>query len=286
MRPPPRWLRRLLIDPAFVAGVVLAGLTLPVVVVVAAFISRYVPGRWRILRIIWFLFLYVAVDALAVVIMFGFWVGSGFGWRLQTAYWQDAHQWLFSWMLRRLVASAKFTFKVALIREGPSPRTMGSVGGRSVLVLSRHAGPGDSMLLMDGLANQFKRRPRIVLKEFLQWDPAIDVMLNRLPSAFVPQAQKGDELLTTISTMAKTMDEDDAFVIFPEGGNYTRKRPPAIDRETQGDWSSRPRRTGREPAKHPASEVNRRQDGFGSGTARLRRLLRWSCGSGDLRVLR
>jgi 1-acyl-sn-glycerol-3-phosphate acyltransferase len=222
LRPPPRWLRRVLIDPAFVAGVVLAAVTLPVVVVVAAFISRYVPGKWRILRIVWFLFLYLAVDALALVVLFAFWIGSGLGWKLDTPYWQDRHYWLLRWMLRRLVASAKFTFKVALIREGPAPSTGGA--RRSALVLSRHAGPGDSFLLMDGLANQFRRNPRIVLKEFLQWDPAIDVMLNRLPSAFVPPDKGGDDLLRTISEMAATMGPDDSFVIFPEGGNYTRKR--------------------------------------------------------------
>ncbi|MEX0865487.1 MAG: lysophospholipid acyltransferase family protein [Acidimicrobiia bacterium] len=224
MRPPPRWLRRALIDPAFVAGVVLAATTLPLVVVAAAFISRYVPGKWRVLRIVWYLFFYLAVNALAVVVMFGFWLASGLGWKLRTPYWQDAHYRLLRWMLRRLVASAKTTFKVSLIREGPSPRTMGAVRSRRALVLSRHAGPGDSILLMDGLANQFKRNPRIVLKELLQWDPAIDVILNRLPSAFVPPTRGGEVLLRAISEMAATMDVDDAFVIFPEGGNYTRKR--------------------------------------------------------------
>jgi 1-acyl-sn-glycerol-3-phosphate acyltransferase len=202
--------------------VVLASLTLPLAVVGAAFISRYVPGKWRILRIIWFLFLYVAVDAIAVVVMFGFWLASGLGWRLRSSYWQSAHYWLLAWLLRRLVASAKFTFKLALLREGPAAR--GPMRRRSAIVLSRHAGPGDSLLLMDGLANRYQRNPRIVLKEFLQWDPAIDLILNRLPSAFVPSGQKGDGLLRTIDDMAGSMEVDDAFVIFPEGGNYTRKR--------------------------------------------------------------
>lgn len=224
MRPPPRWLRRVLIAPAFVAGVVLAAVSLPLVVVVAAFLSRYVPGKWRILRIVWFLFLYVGVEALVLVAMFVFWVASGLGVRLRTPFWQESHYRLLRWMLRRVVASAKFTFKVSLIREGPPPRTMGEVRTRSILVLSRHAGPGDSFLLMDGLANQFRRNPRIVLKEFLQWDPAIDVMLNRLPSAFVPSAERGEGLLRTIAGMSAAMGMHDAFVIFPEGGNYTVKR--------------------------------------------------------------
>ena len=96
---------------------------------------------------------------------------------------------------------------------------------RSILVLSRHAGPGDSFLLMDGLVNGYGRDPRIVLKEFLQWDPAVDVILNRLPAAFVPVGRKGgEELIDAISSLARSMDNDDAFVIFPEGANYTDGR--------------------------------------------------------------
>lgn len=224
MRPPPKWIRRLLIDPALVVGVVLAVVSLPVVVIVAAFLSRYVPGKWRIPRVVWFLFLYLLVEAASLIAMFGFWLASGLGWKLGEPYWQRAHYRLFGWMLRRVVASAKFTFKVAIIREGEPPRTTREGGRRPVLVLSRHAGPGDSMMLMDALCNTFDRQPRIVLKEFLQWDPAVDVILNRLPSIFVPADRRDDAVFTAIETIAGSMEPVDAFVIFPEGANYTEKR--------------------------------------------------------------
>lgn len=222
--PPAKPIRRLLIAPGLVLGVVVGTLTLPLILIGAAFISRYVPGKWRIFRIVWFLFLYLLVEAAALTMMFSLWIMSGFGWKMQSPVFQDAHYVLLAWMLRRVVASAKFTFKLTIVSEGDPPRTLGQEV-RPILVLSRHAGPGDSMLLMDGLANRFKRQPRIVMKEFLQWDPAIDVMLNRLPSAFVPAGRKGkDAVIETISEIAKTMDGDDAFVIFPEGANYTETR--------------------------------------------------------------
>lgn len=221
MKPPPKIIRRLLIAPAFVLGITVGLVALPIVIVGAAFLSRYVPGKWRILRIIWFLFLYLIVDAVAVVVLFVFWVASGFGWKIRSEFWQGAHYRLLAWILRRIVASAKFTFKITFVREGSVPRT---AGRRPILVLSRHAGPGDSFLLVDGLANNFKRRPRIVLKEFLQWDPAVDIILNRLPVAFVSSSQKGEALLQTIAEMTASMGPDDVFVIFPEGGNYTPKR--------------------------------------------------------------
>jgi len=200
-------------------------LSLPVVLVVVAFLSRYVPGKWRPLRIIWFLFLYLVVDVVAVVGLFLLWIVSGFGWRIRSPGFQKAHYRLFGWMLRRVVASAKFTFKVKTVPEGEIPRTAGEGRSRPILILSRHAGPGDSLLVMDGLYNRFGRQPRIVLKEFLQWDPAIDIMLNRLPSAFVPATGRaGNPVIEAIEAMTASMDVNDAFVIFPEGGNYTIKR--------------------------------------------------------------
>ena len=212
--------------PALVVGVVLGALTLPVVVVIAAFLSRYVPGKWRILRIVWFLFLYLLIEAVALTMLFSLWILSGFGLNLGKPTFIDAHYVLMAWMMRRIVASAKFTFKLTIIRES-SPVSSGRSASvrRPIMVLSRHAGPGDSILLMDALANTYDRQPRIVMKEFLQWDPMIDVMINRLPSAFVRGGKEGrDQLLETIEAMAATMDENDAFVIFPEGANYTEKR--------------------------------------------------------------
>ncbi len=224
VRPPSRWVRRLLIDPIFVIGIGVVVLALPFVLVVVAFLSRYVPGKWRPLRIIWFLFLYLVVDVVAVVGLFLLWVASGFGWKIRSPGFETAHYRLFGWMLRRVVASAKFTFKVVTVAEGEPPSSVGQER-RPILVLSRHAGPGDSMLLMDGIYNRLGRKPRIVLKELLQWDPAIDIMLNRLPSAFIPATGKaGNPVIEAIEEMTASMDPNCAFVIFPEGGNYTIKR--------------------------------------------------------------
>lgn len=222
MRLPPKWLRRILIDPAIVVLVVLAALSLPIWILAAAFVSRYVPGNWRILRLAWFLFLYLGVETLGLVAMFVTWVFSGFGWKLRSPSMVEVHYGLLGWMLRRIMKSALFTFKLELDLEGARPATSDGGRSRSIVVMSRHAGPGDSFLLMNGLVNGFQRDPRIVLKEFLQWDPAVDVILNRLPTAFVPVGRKGgDALLDAIAGLARTMDQDDAFVIFPEGANYT-----------------------------------------------------------------
>ncbi|MGH8916261.1 MAG: 1-acyl-sn-glycerol-3-phosphate acyltransferase [Acidimicrobiia bacterium] len=225
MRLPPKWLRRLLIDPALVLLVVMALVSLPIWLVVAAFLSRYVPGNWRIFRLAWFLFLYLVVETVGLAAMFFTWVFSGLGWKARSPFFVEVHYRLLGWMLRTVVKSALFTFKLELEVEDDRPATRDRERSRAILVLSRHAGPGDSFLLMNGLVNGFGRDPRIVLKEFLQWDPAVDVILNRLPTAFVPVGRKGGEaLLGSIGDLARNLGSDDAFVIFPEGANYTERR--------------------------------------------------------------
>jgi 1-acyl-sn-glycerol-3-phosphate acyltransferase len=103
--------------------------------------------------------------------------------------------------------------------EGPVPD---EYLGRPLLVFCRHAGPGDSFLLMHALVNWYAREPRIVLAAALQWDPALDVVLNRLPNRFLSTG--GRDVERQIAELATELDGDDAFVIFPEGGNFTERR--------------------------------------------------------------
>ena len=65
---------------------------------------------------------------------------------------------------------------------GPAPDAF---PGEPLLVCCRHAGPGDSFLLMYALMHWYRREPRVVLKDTLAWDPAVGIILHRLPSRFV-----------------------------------------------------------------------------------------------------
>ena len=64
-----------------------------------------------------------------------------------------------------------------------------------MLVCCRHAGPGDSFTLIHALMYWYDREPRVVLKDTLQWDPAIDVLLHRIPARFIsPDPGAGQDL--------------------------------------------------------------------------------------------
>jgi 1-acyl-sn-glycerol-3-phosphate acyltransferase len=93
-------------------------------------------------------------------------------------------------------------------------------------VCCRHAGPGDSFTLIYTLMHWFHREPRVVLKNTLAWDPMIDVVLHRIPARFITPSpgSTGSSVEDEIADLARGLDENDAFVIFPEGGNFTPKR--------------------------------------------------------------
>jgi Acyltransferase len=220
---PPRWIRRVVLAPAVIVVAVVLLTTLPVWLLVAAAASPLVPGRLRPLRVIWLGTVYVVWDAAALVALFGLWVGSGFGWKVRSPAFQRAHYVLTGGFLTFLFWQARWTLRLTLDIAGSDPDT--ALPGRPELVVCRHAGPGDSFVLVHALVNWFDREPRIVLKDMLQWDPAVDVLLNRLPNRFIsPGHTRTGSLEQEISDLATGLDDNDAFVIFPEGGNFTPVR--------------------------------------------------------------
>jgi 1-acyl-sn-glycerol-3-phosphate acyltransferase len=97
-----------------------------------------------------------------------------------------------------------------------------SAGQRPVIVLSRHAGEGDSLLVIHELLCRYRRRPRVVLHEALQLDPLIDLLGQRLPNRFVDP--RGGDTEVEIAAMARELGPADAVLIFPEGGNFSPER--------------------------------------------------------------
>ena len=227
---PPVLVRRLLLAPAAILVTVLAVTTLPVLLLVGAALSTVLPGRWRPLRLIWMALLYSVLESAALVALFALWVVSGFGWRIRAPRFQRAHYVLVEWFLQVLFWECQRVLHVRVAVEGPPPT---SYEGRPLLILSRHAGPGDSFLVVHALVNWYAREPRIVLKDTMQWDPAIDVLFNRLPNRFIrpDPGAAADQVTRLVGALSADLDENDAFVIFPEGGNFTEhRRKRAIER--------------------------------------------------------
>jgi 1-acyl-sn-glycerol-3-phosphate acyltransferase len=173
-----------------------------------------------------FLLVYLACQLVALVVAFLLWYLSGFGWQLRSPTYQAIHYGVLRRMLWLVLRAARWLFRLDIRTDGLgwSPLDDGVPGSENaMIVLSRHAGPGDSFLLVETLMNRdHRRRPRIVLKDTLQLDPVVDVYLNRLPSGFLTAGRAG--LTDVIAHCASGLGDEDALLIFPEGGNFTAGR--------------------------------------------------------------
>jgi 1-acyl-sn-glycerol-3-phosphate acyltransferase len=88
-------------------------------------------------------------------------------------------------------------------------------------VFSRHAGPGDSVLLVHMLLARFRREPGLVMKELLTVDPVVGLVARELPCALIDGA---DDDAEEIRDVGRRLGPAGALLLFPEGGNFTPDR--------------------------------------------------------------
>jgi 1-acyl-sn-glycerol-3-phosphate acyltransferase len=230
--------RRLVLAPLMLVAAVLALVTFPATLLVAAVASLVTPhSRKRPMRVLTMIVGYLGAEGVALVVLFGLWLISGFGRTIRRPVNERRHYVAVRVYLQVLFALATRVLRVRVQVEGPPPATYQD---RPLIVFCRHAGPGDSFLLIHALLDWYDREPRIVLKDTLQWDPAIDVVLNRLPNRFIRSGSPGlptregpgePQLEEVIGELSRRLDGNDALVLFPEGGNFTdRRRARAIQR--------------------------------------------------------
>jgi 1-acyl-sn-glycerol-3-phosphate acyltransferase len=227
---PPTWVRRLLLAPAvWFIGVWLIVFTLPLGGIVLVLVSFALPGWLKPLRVAGFALTYLACEVVALTACFLTWVASGFGWAIRRPFFVRVHYGLMRGLLETLFVLGRRFFHLRVVRAGEiDPDDLdadGVLDDRPRIVMSRHAGPGDSFLLVREILSWTGRRPRIVLKDTLRIDPMIDVLLGRLPMVFVPARTLGQgAAVAAITELASTMGRNDALLIFPEGGNFTARR--------------------------------------------------------------
>ena len=219
-RVPPRIVRRAIVDPLWLPVALVLGALIASVVVVSGLLAPLTPKR-RVLRVSCLACVYLYVDVWLMMVAFGLWLrhprraGHGQAWTAR-------HAQLLGRALDQLMSAARglFGYEVELI--GKELRIEHE---HPVVVLARHAGPGDSFTLVHLLVNTYHRVPRVVLKSALQWDPGLDVVLTRLACYFLPsRSGAGDDRGAAIAEIVGGLLPGDALLLFPEGGNWTPRR--------------------------------------------------------------
>ena len=253
---PPRLIRRMIAVPLVIAiAACLTALTPLVALLSGAFTAvrrRAGAGRVRrarVLRVASLALAWSAGETAALTALLGLWLASGFGGRLDTEPYQARHYEVMRWFLDLVYRVAQRACGLRVEVTGP-PK---AGAGRPLIVVCRHAGPGDSLLLIHHLLSVCQRRPRVVMKATLQLDPSVDIVANRLPNAFIRRRKARatgagagrvrPPHTEQVSRLAAGLGPGSALVIFPEGGNWTPRRQrrgvERLRRRGQGDLADR-----------------------------------------------
>jgi 1-acyl-sn-glycerol-3-phosphate acyltransferase len=152
------------------------------------------------------------------------WLLGGIGARRLSGVVQALHWRLLGWFVSGIARSVARTLEIRIVQEAGSEAAAAALHGVSpLLVLSRHAGPADTVLLIDRLMSHFARRPSVVFKESLVLDPAVDLLAHRLPHA-VLDTNDSQECEARIARTAAALGRGGVLLMFPEGENFTPQR--------------------------------------------------------------
>jgi hypothetical protein len=204
---------------------VIVGQAICAVVVIAVRRRRV---RWRLPRVWAFAVVYLFGETACLLACLVLWIGAGFGARLHTERQLRWHLALLRRFLAALVAVAGFVFRFRLDVDEPvtHPDDASRMAApRPLLVLARHAGPGASFVLVHLLLTRYERHPRIVLKAQLRLDPSFDVLISRVGGRFIaPGKGPSGEAARAIAEVAADLQDRDALLLYPEGGDWTPTR--------------------------------------------------------------
>jgi 1-acyl-sn-glycerol-3-phosphate acyltransferase len=211
--------RRIFLDPLFFLLALVALLLSPLLFAAAFIADLFIPGRWKALRFTTLSLTFMLYEVLGLITVFALWVASGFGIWIHTPRFRVMHYAVLRWWIRGISRAVRRALGLTIDAPHRPP-----VPG-PIIVFSRHAGPGDSIFLAGVLLDDFGRYPRIVGKKELEFAPFFDVMGHRLPMRFIrPHPRRRELAVEAVRDAASDMGPHDAFVLFPEGGNYTPGR--------------------------------------------------------------
>jgi 1-acyl-sn-glycerol-3-phosphate acyltransferase len=194
----------------------------PVLLALAALVSA-VSGRPQALIFTRLLVLYFALELATLIACGALWLASGCGVLIGRPLFQRLHYRLLRWFVHGFARRWLALLEIDLPAEESTDATRALDRDSPLLFFSRHAGPGDTILLIDRLLTRFDRRPSVVLKQSVAVDPCVDLIGHRLPHAVLDTSDK-QACEARIEQVAAELGDRGVLLLFPEGGNFTAER--------------------------------------------------------------
>jgi 1-acyl-sn-glycerol-3-phosphate acyltransferase len=199
-------------------GLLLSPLLLAIAAVMAAVLRR--PQPMLFTR---FLIAYLARELGGLIACGALWLFSGFGARIRGRRSRQLHYRLLRWYVHGLAERALSLLDIDVNVQIPDDVADALRRDQPLLFFSRHAGPGDTVLLIDLLLSDFDRLPSVVFKDTLAIDPCVDLVGHRLPHAILDTSDR-EECEARIKQVTSHLAPRGILVLFPEGGNVTAER--------------------------------------------------------------
>ncbi len=166
---------------------------------------------------------YCAHEVGALAAAAGLWLAAGAGRFTARPALQRRHWRLLQWYVHGIAESALSALDIDIREQSPPEVAARLADPAPVIVLSRHAGPGDTVFLIDRLLTSYDRRPSVVLRQAVALDPVIDLLTTRLPQGVIDKTNR-DASEALIERLAGELRPGGALLLYPEGGNFTAER--------------------------------------------------------------
>jgi 1-acyl-sn-glycerol-3-phosphate acyltransferase len=125
-------------------------------------------------------------------------------------------------VLERTHTVGRRTLNIDVLLDVDSPTPEQIPRNEPVIVLSRHCGPGDTLLIAWLLNIRYGLQLRIVLKALLRCEPVLDLAGDLGCLCFLHHRSK--RARKQIHDLAASLGGGQALLLFPEGGNFTWAR--------------------------------------------------------------
>jgi 1-acyl-sn-glycerol-3-phosphate acyltransferase len=194
----------------------------PLLLAVAA-VAAGVTGRPQPLLFTKFLIAYLARELAVLVACGALWLAFGLTGQMRSRRSQRLHLGLLRWFVHGLAQRVLTLLRIDIAPSHDPVAAAALARDRPLLFFSRHAGPGDTVLLIDQLLSSYDRAPRVVFKQTLTIDPCVDLIGHRMPHA-VLDTSDAEDCEAQIHDVASDLGPRGVLVLFPEGGNFTTQR--------------------------------------------------------------
>jgi 1-acyl-sn-glycerol-3-phosphate acyltransferase len=125
-------------------------------------------------------------------------------------------------ILERAYTVGRRTLNVDVLLDTASPTPDQIPRGEPVIVLARHCGPGDTLLVAWLLNIHYRLELRVVLKAVLRCEPVLDLAGDLGCLCFLHH--RSEHARKQIHDLAASLEAGQALLLFPEGGNFTWAR--------------------------------------------------------------